>query len=121
MTVLLWQWNQCRTRPTHLKPAVLKNHKQFKSVCLLRGFFVSVYVSALSLKLASHVVLTEFRVSEVSRGGKNPLIQETVFQENDKEVFVKPAQVRKFKETEYASTRLLCLYDLKHRKRHVYT
>jgi len=88
VTVLLWQWNQCRTRPTHLKPAVRKNHKQYKSVCLLRGFFVSVCVSALSLKLASHLVLTEFRVSEVSRG-KNPLIQETGFQENDKEVFVK--------------------------------
>lgn len=44
-------------------------------------------------------------------GGKNPLIQETLFQENDKEVFVKLARLRKFKETEYVSIHLLCLYD----------
>lgn len=43
-------------KPAHLKAAVLKNHKQYKCVCLLRAALSLFCVSALSPKRANHLV-----------------------------------------------------------------
>lgn len=43
-------------KPAHLKAAVLKNHKQYECVCLLRAALPLLYVSFLSPEHASHLV-----------------------------------------------------------------
>lgn len=43
-------------KPAHLKAAVLKNHKQYECVCLLRAALPLLDVSFLSPECASHLV-----------------------------------------------------------------